>query len=101
MTNLKVDSMWLAIAMQLGRVYGTPLPKQRLLLGEEDAGWRVEFNNMPGSADEYRITINWNGLPAGVLDHQGGVISAGPAANLATFKDWLVTADKPSTRSQV
>lgn len=72
--------------------FGTPLPKEILILGDLNKGWGIELNATREDQEDfkaYSMNIWWGGLPAGILDPSGGVIAAGGLANENSLIEWL------------
>jgi hypothetical protein len=92
-----VCETFLLIAERCAEVYGAPLPKRLLTLGNAE-GWRLTLNTTVEKIDRYEPVsayVEWNEWPAGIIDPFGGCIAAGAAANLETFLEWLKTAEQP------
>jgi len=86
------QSMYVEICLAMAAVYGAPLPKRLLRIGDEQEGWGVKLNPTDAPIDDiqpFAAFVNWNGWPAGVVNPHGGWIAAGDAANQETLRTWL------------
>lgn len=80
------------IACACGRVYGAPIPKRLLELGDNADGWHVVFNptdNRIGNVEPFSARVKWNGWPAGIIGPSGGILAAGDLASESTLIEWL------------
>lgn len=95
MSDQKICELWFLIVQRCAEVFGQPLPKVKLELGSREREWGLVLN--ASEQDEptlprYSVAVSWGGLPAGVIDANGGVIAAGSVANERTFREWLPSA---------
>jgi len=78
------------------KLYGAPLPKAMLEIGNPNQGWHVRLNATRDSTDEilaFEMVITWGGFIAGSMRPFGGIIANGELANESTFIEWLQSYD--------
>lgn len=91
-TETKICEAWSIAVERFAAIFGAPLPKRLLEIGDPDRGWGAKLNPTSDEIDGVgpcEIYVTWNGWPAGILDPSGGVIAAGEAANEDAFIEWL------------
>jgi hypothetical protein len=95
-TERPIAAAYFEAVTRMAAVYGEPLPKEILELGDPERGWYVKLNATRKDAPDlpaYELLVLWGGFPAGLIGPYGGVIAAGSAANEETFCEWLKTAE--------
>ena len=92
-----ICDMWIRISERFAAIYGEPLPKRLLSLGNDRHGWGVKLNathETVGDIAPYVASVTWCGFAAGIISPVGGSLSYGSLANDATFREWLPEAEK-------
>jgi hypothetical protein len=89
---MEITKSFFEASMLLGDVHGRPLPKTVLSFGDMDKCWHITINNTDADLENHpkmSIMVHWGGFPAGLIEHDGGIIAAGSAANEETFLEWI------------
>jgi len=88
--NAAFDAIWItacAIAMKTGAAPLNKLPG--LWRFDVDEHWKIAVNGHAEEVDgvpKYRMYVEYNGWPAGLLSANGGSIAAGKLANIFTLQ---------------
>lgn len=94
--EIQISEAFFKAADLFGKIFGAPLPKRILELGNAECGWGIKLNPTDEKIDSvppFELAISWYGFPAGMIGASGGVIAAGEAANEDTFMEWLKTLE--------
>lgn len=87
-----ICELWASICFKFGEIYGIPLPRDLVTLGDPTKGWFIKLNNSTKIKEKipvFSIQVGWNGWPAGIIDVNGGLIAAGELVNESKFRKWL------------
>ncbi len=90
--EMPISKAFFEAADLFGKIFGVPLPKRILELGNAECGWGMKLNPTDEKIDSvppFELALLWYGFPSGVITVSGGVIAVGEAANEDTFIEWL------------
>ena len=86
------SEVWWRTVEKFGELFGSPLPREVLRIGNPRRGWEAVLDNSDaeiGGASRFEVVLNWGGFPAGIIGPRDGVIAAGSAANEDSYLEWI------------